>query len=85
MFQPLSASAPAKPESARLEGRTPLPPNAPAGPDAAPATAPRPARRAAGRPAQGRQGGVLVVPEKLSPEDWTRSLREYYRVLEEPP
>jgi hypothetical protein len=53
--------------------------------DAAPAAELRPARRAARRPAQGRQAGVLVVPEKPSPEDWTRSLREYYRVLEEPP
>jgi hypothetical protein len=77
-----AARTPAGPEGARPHDRAPDPPPGPdAAPDAVPGSEPRPARR----PAQGRQTGVLVVPEKPSPEDWTRSLREYYRVLEAPP
>jgi hypothetical protein len=44
-----------------------------------------PSRRKRGRLAQGGQGGVLLVPEKPSPEDGRRSLQEYDRLLAEPP
>ena len=43
----------------------------------------RPPRRAAPR-GQRPGGGVLLVPERPSPEDWTRGLKAYYRALEVP-